>query len=349
MGNVTRGTRLWTGENQRTDSEMDHAVDVTYGEYPDIRDLGFKDNQLSSLTVAPFTKVIIYQNFNFSGRSVEFIGPRTVNKLTDYSMNDKVSSIKVIRMDPPSDQILNCCNNKDSTWEKCGEYSSLFAYHQYCPADLTRACCNDAEFRSGVGAKICKDIFDKGDPASKCPGLYKYHCCDKLGDDPKCQNWFRENPTVCDRAANFYCGENPDDPICSCINSPARSVGVANPLCVDQKCLNTGYVTANMRNTPCPPMVNCDTQTALKNAGVVLSDNTTIVQNCGNTGVPTGTTGNTTGAPSGTTDTPSGTIGNTSGTMGTLNMMFILIIFVILAILGYVVYARGFTDPTTSP
>lgn len=103
MGNISQGARLWTGSNFSPDSVLPHSVDLDYGEWANIAYSGFPNDQMSSIEVAPNTRVILYQNYDFSGRSAQLDGPVKIAKLNDLGndLNDRVSSIKVIKVGEP--------------------------------------------------------------------------------------------------------------------------------------------------------------------------------------------------------------------------------------------------------
>jgi hypothetical protein len=59
---------------------------------------------------------------------------------------------------------------------------------------------------------------------------------------------------------------------------------VANPLCVDSKCIATGYATTNMKNTTCPTVIDCSVKATLENSGISIGQSIPIRQNCGDSG-----------------------------------------------------------------
>lgn len=147
---------------------------------------------------------------------------------------------------------------------------------------------------------------------------------------PECQAFCRRAGT-CDLAAQRYCETKPGDPFCACIKSPMVDprYGI-NPKCNDRKCIDSGYLTSNMRATACPDITNCDIQAKLLNSGAMLSG-VTINQNCGNA------------ANAANTATAS-----TSGTVSTswFGMSSIVIVLVMLAIIvsAIAVYFLFFDD-----
>lgn len=85
-----------------------------------------------------------------------------------------------------------------------------------------------------------------------------------------------------DNAVITFCSKNPNNALCSCINSSADTKLGINPKCVDSKCLETGYLTANQISTACPDVVSCTQINNLKTIGVSLSSNIKASQDCGN-------------------------------------------------------------------
>lgn len=108
----------------------------------------------------------------------------------------------------------------------------------------------------------------------------KGFCINNLGRK-ECQDWCRQAGGDCDSAVIGWCSTHHDDPYCTCINSAITDpkYGI-NPKCVDSKCLSTGYITQNMKNTACPDITNCEVQAQLINSGISLAG-VTINQNCG--------------------------------------------------------------------
>ncbi len=163
---------------------------------------------------------------------------------------------------------------------------------------------------SGDPKKTCNPTYNISNPA--CDGAYIDYCKvnDRILKDPICQNWRNVRPDqskvilkaycaahldapecktwcstrtdgTCDDIAVAWCKEHPADPFCSCISSPLTDVKFGiNPKCVDRKCIDTGYITSNMRTTACPDITNCEVQSLLENSGVQLAG-VTINQQCG--------------------------------------------------------------------
>jgi hypothetical protein len=221
-------------------------ISLNYGNYIDLAaTTGFSNNEASSIRIAPFTTVYLYDDSNFTGRVLALSGPLDIASLDAYpgGMNNKTVSIKVIERNPSLQERLDCCNGKTSA-AVCGKY------------------------QPGTSAG--------------CQATMLEHC--SLGDnmsDPKCKTWCRTNTDVCDAPVIRYCDRYPSDPYCSCIKSPAQSGNVINPKCIDAKCISDGYLTTNMLATPCPSVVDCRITANLLNSGMQLASGTVINQNCG--------------------------------------------------------------------
>jgi len=107
---------------------------------------------------------------------------------------------------------------------------------------------------------------------------------------PVCRTWCKDNPDgklQCDEGAITFCENNPDDPICSCLNSPIlkatadNPTGAINPVCIDINCLNDGYKPSKFSD-PCPDVITCSMQIDIKNVmGNVALDDNKFEQNCG--------------------------------------------------------------------
>ncbi len=70
-------------------------VEITSpGEYPKITDIGFPNDKLKSIKIAPGVKVELYEHYDFKGRLIVFNGPMKLPNFRKF--NDKISSIKVI-------------------------------------------------------------------------------------------------------------------------------------------------------------------------------------------------------------------------------------------------------------
>lgn len=232
---------LWQGYNYATPS-----VNLNYGNYPTVATIGIGNDTLSSLSVKAFTQLIIYAATNYGGTFVTINGPIAIPNLGIYgNFNDKMSSIKIIRMEPTPTVKMACCDGSGAQ-STCGEYAA---------GSVT------------------------------CPAVISQFCTAANMNDPRCQSWCRANTALCDTRVIEFCRLNPLSPFCTCINSPANVKGIINPACIDKKCLVSGYTTTNMKQTACPSIVNCAVSTALTNSGVIMANTIPVQQNCGNTTV----------------------------------------------------------------
>jgi len=227
----------------------------------DLSTAGISDNSVSSIKIAPFTKVTMYSDKGFAGTNKVFVGPANIpdlNAVKDSSgdWNDRMSSIKVSQFDPTPEELAKCCSGTAAETDSvaCGPYTPG---SQACTSSLMRYCTGTDMLGTSVG-----------------PGHL---------DQPACQSWCKRNPEYCDAAVIAYCkGAGSGTPFCSCLNSPATTRGLINPKCVDIDCIAQGYLTANMAQSNCPDVVNCSVVADLSNSGVSLASSSPIVQNCGN-------------------------------------------------------------------
>jgi hypothetical protein len=152
-----------------------------------------------------------------------------------------------------------------------------------------------------VSNKVINDCSDKN---SLCYKQRKGYC-NRAGDhvEDKCVDFFKDKNGEADDVMRRYCAnpKNKDQPACNCLNSPVMSVdgGKYNPLCIDPKCINGGYVTTNMTARDCPNIVDCRTQLAIEEVGGSVDlTNVRIDQNCGNTSAaPAGSSGSSVQVP----------------------------------------------------
>lgn len=263
------------------------SMGVDYGMYSSMQSLGFPNDAISSIKIAPWATVKLYVDNSYLGPTITLVGPRDLPTLQNLSssMNweDTISSMAVIRNGPTAQEAYGCCTGATPVY-KCGRYSP-------------------------------------GNSAVCTPAIASY-CSNNLGS-AACKTWCRNNPGTCDAAVIKFCDANPADPYCSCIKSPATQIkGSINPKCIDRKCLDTGYLTANMRDTPCPSVINCDMQVDMRNSGLTLSSQVPLQQNCGD--------GNTTAKVDGA-----------AGGGVNIGMWLMILVFVfIVAIAAYAAYAK---------
>jgi hypothetical protein len=224
-------------------------ANIDYGTYSNVTKIGMPNDSISSIKVAPFTKVTLYDDAYYRGNKISFTGPKNIPRLGDYDSGweDIITSIKVERVEPPIATQLSCCQGTTAA-TSCGEYKP-----------------NSARCNSVLGT-YCADAAHLG--------------------EQRCRTYCRANTAQCDTAVVAYCAANPTDPFCTCLMSPASTKGLINPKCVDRKCLDTGYITTSMGATACPSQVTCAINTALTNSGVILSNTVPVQQNCGNTTTP---------------------------------------------------------------
>jgi len=237
---------LYVGNNY-----SDESQGVDYGDYPWLPTIGFPNDALSSLKIAPFTKVSLFCDGSYGGCRFDYLGPMEISDLRATGFNDSASSMQVVPITPTLETQINCCNGTSSAYQ-CGKYVP--------------------------GSATCTDSMTQW--------------CSTHMSDPKCKSWCTNNTAICDPFAQTYCDQNPTDPYCACIKSPAKGIGGVNPKCIDAACLAGGYLTTAMKNTNCPSIIDCSIKTTLENTGIIFSNTTPIQQNCGNTTVvaPPGTT-----------------------------------------------------------
>ena len=99
----------------------------------------------------------------------------------------------------------------------------------------------------------------------------------------KCKEFCLANPGECPYARD-YCAFNPDDKICSCINSPLNppnNEGLPPVTCFDNTCSMSGYKESAYGpglTTPCPSYINCKQIVDMRDGAVL--DNINIQQSC---------------------------------------------------------------------
>lgn len=228
--------QIWDGVNYQG-----NTAGLTYKKYANMTGIGIADNAITSLKIAPFTQVTLYDGINYAAPSLVIYGPKEIPNLSIYTsnFNDRASSIAVIRLEPDINTKMTCCQS--GTSGTCGEFVP--------------------------GAAVCQTVSTA-------------YCSERMWD-PKCQSWCRANPAICDPMAIEYCKTYFNDPFCSCILSPVQTAGVINPKCVDKTCLTSGYLTTNMLSTACPNQITCEVKNYLTNTGVILSNTIPVQQNCG--------------------------------------------------------------------
>lgn len=226
-----------------------HTVTLGYGDYADVTSAtSMPNDSITSVKVAPFTRVQFWADPHFSGKTIIIDGPLGVPLLKNYgsvNLNDEITSARVTRLEPSTGVKLQCCNGQKPSGE-CAEF---------VPGTIT------------------------------CDGAIAAYCTGAGGlNDEYCKSWCRSNPTVCDNAVIAWCASHPSDPYCTCVRSRASSVG-ANPKCVDRDCIVSGYQTSSMRLAQCPNIIDCTLKLAIENSGVNIGTTIPVQQNCGNTTV----------------------------------------------------------------
>lgn len=269
------------------------SVSLKPGKYENIATAtGMPKNAVSSVRVPVFTAVTLYSELIYGGNSIRIVGPAEIPDLRKYAtgFNDKTASVIVEALPPNEKQLLSCCSAG-----ALGDKTTIGdACGPYSP--------ESAQCKSTIASYCAKNM-----------------------SSPFCQSWCRNNTEICDAPVIAYCKKNPKDPYCSCINSKAGKI--ANPKCVDSKCITYGYLTTNMARTACPDLIDCSIKTKLLNSGVSLATVIPVEQNCGNGDSQGGT-------PASTTQT------NNSPTLtldSRLVLLLLLIAFVLIIIGGVAV------------
>ena len=149
-------------------------------------------------------------------------------------------------------------------------------------------------------------------------------CCTGAGDPTICGDYTPQSGK-CDTFFANFCKANPANPNCGCFNVPE---GI--PPCYAAGCLNSGYMTNNMK-TSCPSQyINCDAQLVASNTGTQLAAGYTLQQNCGR-GTSTSSSDSSNNTGPNTQPVPVNT------TSIYMNLFIIFLIFVIL-FGGYLTY-----------
>ncbi len=304
------------------------------------------------MSLSDYARVTLYKDKNYGSTSVTLAPGRYANIATATGMpRNDVSSIKVtpyttVTLCSKTDYGGNCIkivgpieipdlSRYGSGFNNATE-SVIVDVIQPSSADIL-SCCK--------GEKSVCGPYTPGTPV--CDRAIAGYCKKNMGT-PYCQSWCRTHPELCDAQVIAYCKANPGDPYCACVLS--KATGVANPKCVDDKCVRFGYLTTNMRDTPCPSIVDCSIRAKLVNNGVTLANVVPIEQNCGNSPSGTGTKSSS-GSTSGTTTKKSSkvtTVGNpTADTIAAaVGINWTLVLFVVLAIVLAIVGIMWWTsDP----
>lgn len=97
----------------------------------------------------------------------------------------------------------------------------------------------------------------------------------------RCLDFCKSKSGRCDEFMQRYCSQddNKADDVCACINSPALNY---NPICVDGKCIKSGYATQNMMDKkPCPDIVDCRVYNSIAETGRDVEFAAHVEQKCG--------------------------------------------------------------------
>jgi len=291
-------------------------VSLQYGSYPNLSTAGGYLKAMSSIEIAPFTEVTLYDSLNLTGNTLLLEGPTSVPNLSSYGFNDKAQSMTIVFVPPPLATQAQCCWG--STTDTCGNYipgsstcnTSLLGY---CAANMS----TDPQCKTWCSAN-----------PGQCDAIMPAYCA-AHPSDPYCSCLL--------------------SPVLS--NPTTKSI---NPKCVDSKCLLSGYLNSNMQGTACPSIITCDMQVALTNSGVQLGTYVPIEQNCGgnvttatpaeNTSTTIANTANGTGSTAGQPSTATVTsvpiaAPAASSTLVSYEtyivMFFILLLFVVLMWMGW--------------
>lgn len=275
---------------------------------------------------------------NYSGTAGEINGPTPLTSISKFGVPEKtLSSIKV-----PAFYTVYLTYNGDGSGQRLtikgpAEVPTLAALgwrdmvvgvivaRNEPTNDLKLDCCR--------GIKTGQQCGEYVQGGGTCGAAVEGICATADGlAVPFCQTWCRQNPAACDTASVGYCQTHAADPYCSCIVSPAGRV--ANPKCVDRNCINTGYLTSNMQQTPCPAMITCETNTYLTNSGVLMTA-IPVTQNCGGAVQPDAQQGASPGAQ------PQPPVANPALAIDQLLPIFLIILCVAIAIMSAVLFFRG--------
>ncbi len=177
---------------------------------------------------------------------------------------------------PAADQHLRICKRKmtpDIIGCASGEREPMECPNNLCSADapdsikFMRSYCS-----TNLDSKTCENWALKR-PQDHEQILQKE--CENINSvgKPMCRTFCKNNPGKCP-AVHDFCALNPDDPICSCINSTLNKTAGAPPAsCFDNKCIQTGYQSLAMNEISknCPNYINC-TQIINAQDGAILED-----------------------------------------------------------------------------
>jgi hypothetical protein len=168
------------------------AATIDYGDYKTLSGTGISDNQISSLKVAPFTTVIVYEETHFGGKSTTIVGPKDIPNLDSINMNNRISSMKVVKVVPPLDVLFDCCTGTKPTG--CGSY---IPNTPLCDSIIQNYCAGN------MHNSFCKQWCKEG---SRCDDIVMRYCATPVGrNDTYCAcinspaNSTNVNPKCVDR------------------------------------------------------------------------------------------------------------------------------------------------------
>lgn len=226
---------------------------------------------ISSVVVPPHMRLQLSEH-NWPGGQILTLDGGPHPRLGQYGWNDRASGSNVTRHVDWGTWMNQCCRNErdDSLCPGGFRHPNDSNCYNY----MNSYCSSGANMWDGLCAQWGPVESKKQEYCNTGP-----HFAEK-----RCQEWCtKRNPdgTVnfgkCDAGARQYCGPdgNPNDLICSCINS---KVSKYNPACVDAICATNGYLTSTQSALQCPTIVDCSMVLDLQSKGVQTVGN--ISQNC---------------------------------------------------------------------
>jgi len=353
---------------------------LSHGDYSSIwttvpvnRSDNMRNDDIGSVEVGPYTKVILYQHSGFGGLSKELDNRSSASQarynLQDFNQNncgnrddwdDCTSSIKVIH--EPT-RLHNLCtstsgigNSECDTW--CQNPSNAQSCHttrtSYCTANASRL----------IGA-TCRGYYDEAESFNMNMAQYntawQNHCLANNTNltSTACVNHYRDNRnninySAYETAWENYCttGGGHNDPLCACIISEYECAINFDPDCST----STAITTQNQREMPCPPVLNCNQYINIA-PGAIALDNI-IGQDCivaglagsGLTNTPTTTPNATTPTTTTPTTTPTTTTPTTTPTTPnsgnreeglSITMILIIGVFILALVIAMIIVARS--------
>lgn len=267
--------------------------------------VGFPNDALSSIKIAPFTKVSLYCDGAYGGCRFDYMGPMEIPDLGAVGFNDSMSSMQVIPLPPTIDSQIACCNGTSDAYQ-CGKYvpgsaACVDSMTQYCSTNLSDPKCK----------AWCKDntaICDQ----------YVQTYCDSHPSDPYC---------ACVKSpAKGVGGINPKCIDANCLNTGYLTTAMKNTNCpsiidcsIQTTLANTGIIFSNTT----PIQQNCG------NTTVVAQPGSTVVSPPNN---PTTTTINQSSGSPQSQPSPGQTVVSWIYDHMILVLVFIMVVFIALFI-----------------